>query len=815
MSEQRPTKKRKIESKCLKHFWTAIIEGKLIDVRKYLDAEIRKARQEDDTNIEADGKLLVDDNYVYAVNCRNQNIKSVSSIPEQKDSLRVNLVGDETPLHIACLLGHIEIVSYLLQQPHIEIDAINKDGSTSLHSACIGSYISKEGQSGVFNTNVVTLLLEKGINIRLQNKNGGTALHTASYFGQIDIAKLILGKDIGILEVTNIIDGMTPLFAALMGARNEPQDNEAMVKFLLDQGANIDAQTIRKTTPLNFTAKLIYEESKNDLISVVKLLLRRGANKAIVDKDGNSFFHYYASIKDIWIAEDYLLFNKMDDIRCLKVKNSVEKTPLQLATQSRLHDKVQLFEQYLIMLDKDPTDVVILFPLNDKRTKKNFYRKDDDIVSAIKCSNIERVRTLLSQTYCATAVGTYESKPPLLHIATKYGSTDIIQLLLDGGADINCKNKSNQTALTIATCVSYENSIHTVSFLLEQGADIYTTLLYLASDKMWYMQNHEIPTINFLLNHKQVDDTLIATDDQGRTIMDIACANFKFSFLKLLSEKGGKMNQLEANVRAVAANPAEIILLKFLLAEHNVDRSTILSKDTYGDTALHVACNNKIASLLLDVAGFDSLKITNTKGQTPLDKAEERLRSHDYIRNWERETDMELVTFYKKCLHKLIEDHYVPTHIPNDSSNDLNDTTTASTAISSLHVPVRPSSVSRSFEICPDAVLSEHEEDNFRLHSAVKFGYMRFVEREIQNANNTKDGDEISNNNIMRRINKVDYMGRTALDLAALTGQLDLVKRLEDAGGEFHYKNGPRMVAIANQRSKDVVEYLQEVRKIV
>jgi ankyrin repeat protein len=88
------------------------------------------------------------------------------------------------------------------------------------------------------------------------------------------------------------------------------------------------------------------------------------------------------------------------------------------------------------------------------------------------------------------------------------------------------------------------------------------------------------------------------------------------------------------------------------------------------------------------------------------------------------------------------------------------------------------------------------------------------VEREIQNANNTKDGDEISNNNRMG-INKVDSMGRTALDLAALTGQLDLVKRLEDAGGEFHYKNGPRMVAIANQRSKDVLEYLEEVRNIV
>jgi ankyrin repeat protein len=363
MSEQRTTKKAKIESKNLhnlyKHFWTAIMEGKLIDVQKYLE-EIRKERWED-ANTEADG-------YVYAVNCRNPNIKS-ARIPEHEDSLEVPLSGGETPLHVACLRGDIEIVSYMLQQPHIEIDALTTDESTSLHSAVMGSYITKKGQSRVFNINVVKLLLEKGINIRLKRKDGCTALHTASYYGQIDIAKLILETNISILEVTNI-DGMTPLFLALMGVQDERQENEAMVKFLLDQGANIDAQTIHKTTPLHFAAGMIYESIK-DFNSIVKLLLRRGANKAIVNENGDSFFGYYAATNNIWIAEEYLLFNKIDDVRCLTVKNTDrEKTPLQIAKQHHQHDKVKLFERYLLMLEKDPTDDVIIFPPNDKKQRR-------------------------------------------------------------------------------------------------------------------------------------------------------------------------------------------------------------------------------------------------------------------------------------------------------------------------------------------------------------------------------------------------------------------------------------------------------------
>jgi len=101
----------------------------------------------------------------------------------------------------------------------------------------------------------------------------------------------------------------------------------------------------------------------------------------------------------------------------------------------------------------------------------------------------------------------------------------------------------------------------------------------------------------------------------------------------------------------------------------------------------------------------------------------------------------------------------------------------------------------------PDAALSEQEEEEFPLHACVKFGFLDFLEDELR-----KDTTVV---------NAVDTHGRTALDLAALTGQLILVNRLREAGGIFRYKNGPRMAALANNRSKAMEKYLKQVRTSV
>jgi hypothetical protein len=105
------------------------------------------------------------------------------------------------------------------------------------------------------------------------------------------------------------------------------------------------------------------------------------------------------------------------------------------------------------------------------------------------------------------------------------------------------------------------------------------------------------------------------------------------------------------------------------------------------------------------------------------------------------------------------------------------------------------------FDMYPDVALSEQEEEEFPLHACVKFGFLDFLEEELR-----KD---------TAVVNAVDTHGRTALDLAALTGQLILVNRLRQAGGIFRYKNGPRMAALANNRSKEMEKYLKAIRTSV
>jgi ankyrin repeat protein len=61
------------------------------------------------------------------------------------------------------------------------------------------------------------------------------------------------------------------------------------------------------------------------------------------------------------------------------------------------------------------------------------------------------------------------------------------------------------------------------------------------------------------------------------------------------------------------------------------------------------------------------------------------------------------------------------------------------------------------------------------------------------------------------KINEIDSKGRTSMDLAALTGQIDLMELIESNEGEFAFRNGARMRAIAKNRAPHMGKYLAEV----
>jgi ankyrin repeat protein len=159
--------------------------------------------------------------------------------------------------------------------------------------------------------------------------------------------------------------------------------------------------------------------------------------------------------------------------------------------------------------------------------------------------------------------------------------------------------------------------------------------------------------------------------------------------------------------------------------------------------------------------------------------------------------------------------------------DDVPSSASASARVSSSSSTSSPSSSSSSLVVTKsyiysDAILSEKEELDFPLHAAVKFGDEECVLEELEkikessNSNNGSSNGNGNGNGCVIDINTVDSKGRTALDLAALTGQLDIVKKLRCVpGSKFCYMSSPRMKLIADRRSKDVEKYLKEVKEMV
>jgi ankyrin repeat protein len=118
----------------------------------------------------------------------------------------------QTPLHLACYSGRHEIAQLLLDRG-ANARAGDSSLSTPLHHVAGGQYPSQE--DGI---RVARLLLEHGADISAQNSNRETPLHTASSYGRLEIARMLLERTI----VTND-QGQNPSHLGLEGeyyARN-------------------------------------------------------------------------------------------------------------------------------------------------------------------------------------------------------------------------------------------------------------------------------------------------------------------------------------------------------------------------------------------------------------------------------------------------------------------------------------------------------------------------------------------------------------------------------------------------------------------
>jgi len=107
---------------------------------------------------------------------------------------------DETPLHLACLLGHVAIVQFLVKY-EADCNARDKDGNTPI--ICL-AMANKDKAATIAGT-----LINRGCSAGHYNNMNQTALHWAAKNGNPDFVRTL--KQIGLSPYDKDSEGQTPI----------------------------------------------------------------------------------------------------------------------------------------------------------------------------------------------------------------------------------------------------------------------------------------------------------------------------------------------------------------------------------------------------------------------------------------------------------------------------------------------------------------------------------------------------------------------------------------------------------------------------
>lgn len=226
--------------------------------------------------------------------------------PNAKDLINQQGKNGVTPLHVTCHYNHYEIVKLLLQN-NADVNLQAKNGHTPLHIVSKKNFyniaemlillpqsisgvdekelqitnINAESKSGFTplhlsiqenNREISELLINNGAKINCTSKNGLQPMHLCAQEDNTTIAQLLLNNEERLVaeNESSILNaqtksGFTPLhIASHFGHLN-------IVKFLLEQNADIECQTINGYTPL-------HQATQQGHTLIINILLKHNAN---------------------------------------------------------------------------------------------------------------------------------------------------------------------------------------------------------------------------------------------------------------------------------------------------------------------------------------------------------------------------------------------------------------------------------------------------------------------------------------------------------------------------------------------------------
>lgn len=187
---------------------------------------------------------------------------------QKKDAKAVaRLVADDPGLAerpLAVGMRPLTVAAYLRATPVVDV-LLAAGVAPTVHEAAI------LGDVDVLDA----CLAEDASRLHMPSPDGWTPLHLAAHFGRENVARDLVARGADVHAVSKNAEANTPLHAAAAGAQ------PALVRFLVDAGAEVDRRAAGGNTPLHVAAANGFEK-------VVVALLDAGADPAVRNEAGQT-----------------------------------------------------------------------------------------------------------------------------------------------------------------------------------------------------------------------------------------------------------------------------------------------------------------------------------------------------------------------------------------------------------------------------------------------------------------------------------------------------------------------------------------------